>query len=175
MKTTTFVIGLIAACLLGRADIALAQGDDQKVLSVRKATKVMEKCTKVVQEIGQAQVPKDHARARAAKEHNKKAAAEEPKLEVDEVNSKFAEKMERDANRLAELGPEYQEAVQAGEAAAKKAGEEHKNEKKAAKEAADFAAYQKAKEELVAAVVKLTQDPQVTSYVQEVLQKYYLK
>ena len=175
MKTSTLVIALIAACILGRVEIALAQADDQKVLSVRKATKVMEKCTKLAQEIGQAQVPKDHAKARAAKAHNEKAAAGEPKMEIDEVNAKFAEKMDRDAKRLAELGPEYQEAVKAGETAAKSAGEQHKNDKQAAKESADFAAYQKAKEELVTAVVALTQDPQVTSYVQEVLKTYYLK
>lgn len=175
MKTNTFVIGLIAASMLGRVEIALAQADDEKVLSVRKATKVMEKCTKIAQEIGQTAVPKDHAKARQAKAHNDKAPAGEQKIAIDEVNAKFAEKMERDAHRLAELGPEYQEAVKAGEAAAKSAGEQHKNDKQTAKAAIDFGAYQKAKEELVAAVVSLTQDPQTTSYVQEVLQTYYLK
>lgn len=161
--------------MLGSAEIAVAQGEEEEVLSVKKATRVMEKCTKVVQDIATTPVPKEHAKARSAKVRNEKLAEGEQAVAIDEPNAKFAEKMERENRRLAECGAEYQEAVKAGEAAAQRAGEKHKNNKKAEKAAADFAAYQKAKEELVAAVVALTQDPQMTVYVQETLKTHFLK
>jgi hypothetical protein len=172
MKTHTKVIGLIGICLLAPG---LATAAEDNVAAVAKASAVMAKCTRIAQDIAGVRVPPDLAQAKLFAATNEKVTDPKDKKSIDPVSEQYMRGMERDNGRLADCGKEYQATVKDAEAAAQEAGKRHQNDKQAAKSAADFASYQKSKEDLATAIAALSKDPQVEAYVAETLRTYFLK
>lgn len=171
MKKYIWAIGLIGASILtpGWANAA-----DDDVAAITQATTIMTECAKIAQDIATVKVPKDHAKARLVKAHNEKVTDPKEKLPADPAQEQYAQGIENETKRLAACGKNYQGAIKEAEAAAQAAGEKHKDDKNA-KVPPVFSQYQKAKEQLSQAIAVLSNDPQVSSYVDETLSTYFLK
>jgi len=145
------------------------------VKEIELATRVMNDCAKIADEISAMKVPEGHAKAHAAAFHNATATNPKAKIDIEPVHDQFMKHITDATARLDACGKRHEASFAASEKRLDFLAKADLAEADATPVGAAIESYHTAKEKLEVSVNNLSKDRQIQSYVHKTLQAHFLK
>jgi len=144
------------------------------VKEIEQATKVINDCAKIADEIAALKVPEGHAQARAIAYHNAEATDPKEKVAIEPVHDQFMKQMDEKVKRLDECGKSYEVAIKASESRIDALMKSEGKDEDGAPILDILHKYNDAQKRMEASAASLSADRQIQSYVHKTLRAHFI-